>query len=298
MRTMSNILVSSKCRLIAAALVMGWPTAGLGAGATNISQTPNSGSSSWDIGLASQVRLIAAKTAIAPKSKAAKIGVQIKLKPGWKTYWRTPGDSGVPPQFSWKGSQNLKSANILWPAPHWLKDEFGVSIGYKKQVVFPVEITPVDASKPVHLNLSLNYAACKEVCIPVQAKLSLKLVSGFAVSTLNAGLISQFTAQVPNAKPTVRDASIIRVIRANKPKTTIAIDVKSDPKTTAPSLFVEGPKDYYFSKPVTRLAPKEGRQRYLVRVDGLDKKKQLKGMKLRITIVEKERSSEHEVTIQ
>lgn len=286
MLTMRNIFLSSYAKLLAAAFVLAWPSAGLGAG------------SSWDIGHASQARLIAAKTAIAPNSKAAKIGVEIKLKPGWKTYWRTPGDSGVPPQFSWKGSQNLKSANILWPAPHWLKDEFGVSIGYKDQVVFPVEITPIDTTKPVHLKLSLAYAACKEVCIPVRAKMSLKLASGFAVSTLHAGLISQFIAQVPNPKPTSHDASIIKVGRANKPKTTIAIDVKSNPKTTAPSLFVEGPKDYYFSKPVAGSSPKAGQWRYLVRVDGLDKELSLKGVKLRITIVEAERSSEHDVTIQ
>lgn len=266
------------------------------AGAANSSQTSNSSGSGWDIGHASRVRLIAAKTAIAPSTKSTKIGVEIKLKPGWKTYWRTPGDSGVPPLFSWKGSQNLKSAKILWPAPHWFKDEFGVSIGYKKQIVFPVEISPVDANKPVHLKLSLAYAACKEVCIPARAKVDLNLPSGFAISTLHAGLISRYTAQVPG-KPTSQHASIKNVSIVNTPKATIAIDVKSALKTSALSVFVEGPKDFYFSRPVPATSPKEGMQRYLVRVVGENLKNNLKGMKLRVTIVEPTRAGEHDVTI-
>ena len=152
-----------------------------------------------DVSQFSQARLIAEKTAISSNNKPVNIGVEIKLKPGWKTYWRTPGDSGVPPQFLWKGSQNVKSTKVLWPAPHWFKDDYGVSIGYKDRVVFPVEITPVDRSKPVNLNLSFNYAACKEVCVPVRAKLTLKIAPGFAISTLHAGEIVKFIAQVPKS---------------------------------------------------------------------------------------------------
>ena len=105
--------------------------------------------SAWDGDQRAAVRLIAG----APRgSGAASIhhaGVEVHLAPGWKTYWRYPGDSGVPPRFDFSGSRNLKSASVRYPAPHRLTDESGTSIGYKGDVVFPLDVTPQDAGKPV-----------------------------------------------------------------------------------------------------------------------------------------------------
>ena len=72
-------------------------------------------------------------------------GVEIRLERGWKTYWRYPGDAGVPPRFDWTGSENLASAAIRWPAPRLIVDETGMkSIGYHDDVIFPVAIVPID----------------------------------------------------------------------------------------------------------------------------------------------------------
>src|SRR5689334_18069750 len=95
--------------------------------------------SPWDGGKSADLRLGA--------------GVEIKLAPGWKTYWRYPGDSGVPPRFDFAGSENVKSVEILWPAPHRFSDESGITIGYKNDVIFPLRIVPQDAAKPVLLRL-------------------------------------------------------------------------------------------------------------------------------------------------
>ena len=65
-------------------------------------------------------------------------GIEIKMQPGWKTYWRYPGDSGVPPAFDFSGSENLKTATVLYPAPHLFTDETGQSLGYKDAVIFPL----------------------------------------------------------------------------------------------------------------------------------------------------------------
>ena len=102
-------------------------------------------------------------------------GVQIRLEPGWKTYWRTPGDSGVPPSFDWSGSKNLKEAQVLYPAPHRFADAGGTAIGYEDEVVFPVKITPERPGEPVELKLNVAYGLCKTLCIPNQASLSLEL---------------------------------------------------------------------------------------------------------------------------
>src|ERR1700756_3095103 len=84
--------------------------------------------SPWDGDTRAGVRLIAGSRT---NDAMVRAGVEIKLAPGWKTYWRYPGDSGVPPRFDFAGSQNVKSVEIAWPAPHRLSDESGITIGYK-----------------------------------------------------------------------------------------------------------------------------------------------------------------------
>src|SRR5205085_7245804 len=102
-------------------------------------------------------------------------GVELKLATGWKTYWRYPGDSGVPPRFDFARSENVKSVTVKWPAPQRFSDESGVSIGYKDQVVFPLEVVPQDAAKTTVLRLDLDYAICEKLCMPATAKAELAL---------------------------------------------------------------------------------------------------------------------------
>ena len=108
-------------------------------------------------------------------SAAPYAAIQLRMDPGWKTYWRNPGDSGVPPSFDWSGSKNLKSAEVLYPAPHRFADANGTAIGYKDEVVFPVKITPEHAGEPVDLALTFEYGLCKDLCIPNSASLNVVL---------------------------------------------------------------------------------------------------------------------------
>src|SRR5271169_3891811 len=109
--------------------------------------------SAWAEDSRSGVRLIAGanKNGEAP----LRAGIEIKLQPGWKTYWRYPGDSGVPPRFDFSGSENLKSAKVSYPAPHLFSDDSGNSLGYKDEVIFPVTVEPAQPGKPVTLRLKL-----------------------------------------------------------------------------------------------------------------------------------------------
>lgn len=102
-------------------------------------------------------------------------GVEIALDPETITYWRQPGDAGAPPVFDFSGSENVAEAEVLYPAPKHIM-EAGIEVaGYDKSVVFPIRVTPKDAQKPVLLKLSLDYAACKAICAPAKARLSLAL---------------------------------------------------------------------------------------------------------------------------
>src|SRR5262245_28594451 len=95
-------------------------------------------------------------------------GVSIQLQPGWKTYWRTPGDSGVPPRFDFSKSDNVEAVTVLWPAPKKFDDGAGgIALGYKQQVVLPLRIVAKNADKPVTLRADINYAVCDKLCIPV-----------------------------------------------------------------------------------------------------------------------------------
>ncbi len=121
-----------------------------------------------------RVRLLGGASA-ATDARSYLAGIEIGLASGWKTYWRTPGDAGVPPMFEWEGSTNVASVKVLYPAPSRLVEPAAQTIGYENGVLFPVEVTPKDASRPVELVLDVEFGICRDICIPAQAKLSLAL---------------------------------------------------------------------------------------------------------------------------
>src|ERR1700710_1026556 len=93
-------------------------------------------------------------------------GIAIQLQPGWHTYWRTPGDSGVPPRFDFSKSDNVEAVTILWPAPRKFPDgPGGTSLGYPKHVVLPLRTVPKKPGEPVTLRAAINYAVCEKLCI-------------------------------------------------------------------------------------------------------------------------------------
>ena len=142
--------------------------------AATISQPANAlDASTWQPDTHSAVRLIAG--GLRPSDTLMRAGIEIKLDPGWKTYWRYPGDSGVPPRFDFAQSVNVKSVKLLWPVPHRFVDESGSSIGYKDDVIFPLQVVPSDPAKPVTLRLKLDYAICEKLCVPAEGNAELLL---------------------------------------------------------------------------------------------------------------------------
>src|ERR1700729_2714064 len=84
-------------------------------------------------------------------------GIAIQLQPGWHTYWRNPGDSGVPPRFDFSKSENIEAVTVLWPAPVKFADgSGGTSLGYQKQVVLPLRIVAKNADRPVTLRAEIK----------------------------------------------------------------------------------------------------------------------------------------------
>jgi DsbC/DsbD-like thiol-disulfide interchange protein len=105
-------------------------------------------------------------------------GLAIRLAPGWKTYWRSPGEGGLPPVFDWSSSRNLRSVAVEWPAPT-VDETYGmISLVYAADVVLPLVVVAEDPALPVSLVLSLSFGVCADICVPAQADVSLDLPPG------------------------------------------------------------------------------------------------------------------------
>ena len=214
-----------------------------------------------------------------PETKARLIGgqsagqsmaaVEITLAEGWKTYWRFPGDAGgVPPAFNWEKSENLASAMVLYPAPKRMTDKAGDTLGYKGTAVFPVVLQAKDPSKPVALRLMLDYGICKDVCIPVEAELSVDIPAG-ATGALPPSVVAALD-RVPRAADARRanDPRLLKTeVKLDGAKPTIAFEAEFPGGTGNVDAFVESPNGYYIPLPKVGSGKDAGEDRLRFEID-------------------------------
>jgi DsbC/DsbD-like thiol-disulfide interchange protein len=203
-------------------------------------------------------------------------GVLVELDRLWKTYWRMPGDSGIPPQFDWSGAQNLAAIELSYPLPRRYRDAAGETVGYKDRVVFPALITPRDAGKPVRLRLDLFFAVCDVICIPGKADAAIDLALA-SPDPAAAALIAEWLERVPrpaaaNAAKPVTQA--IAATEAGKPVLHLELAGRFD------DIFVESATTAYFRKP--EFSGDGSRARLLI--DGLKDAAALKGQRIDLTL--------------
>lgn len=148
-----------------------------------------------------QARLITAENAIAPDTTSVNAGLRIEMAEGWKTYWRTPGEVGLPPQIDWDGSDNLASAEILYPAPERFTAFEIENFGYGGEVTFPLDLRLADPGRPATLRAEVRILVCAHICIPEDFVFTLELpaTAGGAdlIDTENAARIAAAVAEVP-----------------------------------------------------------------------------------------------------
>ena len=248
-------------------------------------------SSPWQRDAHSAVRLLAGS-----RSGAVLLGgVAIQLQPGWHTYWRTPGDSGVPPRFDFSKSDNVEAVTVLWPAPRKFDDGAGgTSLGYTQQLVLPLRIVAKNADRPVTLRASINYAVCEKICIPVDANAEL----GFAsVASTEDGTLSEALNAVP--KPAnVGDPNPLTILDVKRDgKSNVLVDVAA-PEGRDVSLFVEGPTPDW-ALPVPKLVEPgpPGAKRFVFELDGLPPGVSALGAALKLTLVGGDRAYEFNVNL-
>jgi DsbC/DsbD-like thiol-disulfide interchange protein len=219
--------------------------------------------SPWVDDMHSALRLIAGSNKAGAETLHA--GIEIKLGPGWHTYWRYPGDSGVPPRFSFPGSDNVASVKVLYPAPHAFTDEAGTTIGYQDHVIFPLQVVPKDKAKPVTLHLKADYAVCEKLCVPVEAKAMLPLAPG---ASANNDALAKAETNVP--MPVSASQAGLSVKRVpGGPNPMVAVDLAAQHGEPV-QLFVEGPSPEW-ALPIPKPAPgaPAGHQYFHFVLDGL-----------------------------
>jgi DsbC/DsbD-like thiol-disulfide interchange protein len=219
--------------------------------------------SAWSDDTRSAIRLIAGSNTSGETPLRA--GIEIKMQPGWHTYWRYPGDSGVPPRFDFSGSENLKSVKVLYPAPSLHSDEGGQSLGYEGSVILPVLVTAKEPGKAVQLRLKVEYAVCEKLCVPAEGSAEFPL--GMSSSSQDAALKAA-EAQVPKPVPAA-DIGLTahRVYGGAKPL--VMVDLAA-PAGKPVQLFVEGPTPEW-ALPIPKPAPgaPAGHQHFAFELDGL-----------------------------
>lgn len=202
----------------------------------------------WVKGNNVEARLISAIDAVGEKTTLP-VGVEMRLTPGWKTYWRSPGDAGLPPRADWSASTNVEGAAFRFPAPERFA-LFGLqTFGYSKHVILPVDVRPKTPGAPISLNANLNVLVCENICIPETLDLALDLPSGPAVPSEQAQALSRFANQVPN----VGDTPLLSVAKAEALKMdgrdALRVTVTSQQPLQSPDVFVELTPPVPFEKP-------------------------------------------------
>src|SRR5664279_652097 len=222
-------------------------------------------------------------------------GIALQLQPGWKTYWRSPGDSGVPPRFDFAKSDNVEAVTVLWPAPLKFDDGAGGhSLGYHDGVALPLRIVAKNLDKPVTLRVDINYAVCEKICIPVQAEAELPFTS--VASTEDSALFSALDTVPKPASVGDPNSLTIRDVK-REGKSTVLVDVVS-PDARQVSLLVEGPTPDW-GLPVPKLLEHSppGVKRFAFELDGVPPGTNPEGAALKLTLVGGDRSYEFNINL-
>lgn len=231
--------------------------------------------SDWSQADESQLRLML----VAAEDGLMNGGIEILLEPEWYTYWRNPGEAGVPPIFDFSRSENVASVEVRYPAPERYDDGASVSLIYRNEVVFPLSVAPVDAEKPVTLRLDARFGVCSEVCIPTSASSEVTTAPGRDIDPLSLARLGEFARRIPKApEPGRLDVESVTV-----DGDALAIDVRM-PESSYSDLFADPPAGWYIGQPAF-IERVDGVSRYRLSLAGRPPEAELRGQRFRFVAV-------------
>ncbi|MGE3719287.1 MAG: protein-disulfide reductase DsbD domain-containing protein [Bauldia sp.] len=241
-----------------------------------------------------RVRLLAA----GPNPDGTLAGaIEIELDDGWKTYWRSPGDTGLTPLLDFAGSANVARVEVGFPPPRRWNDGYTVSNIYERHVVLPLFLTLNDPNSPVVIDVALQIGVCDQICIPADLQAAITVPPGFtdgrAAQAISAALALLPTAPMPGA---FEVASVDRPDGSeDEPVFEIALSL---PDGKTPELFVEGPTDWYAAGPPIEISRSGNLAVYHVGFDRVGSTTSIGDAALRITVVSGNQAIEQTVPLR
>ena len=192
-----------------------------------------------------EVRLVSAVSAMGNLQELP-LGLEFRLAPGWKIYWRTPGEAGLPPTLDLQMANGAPlQSQIEWPVPKRF-NAFGFdNFGYADAVILPVAVRGYDRGAALQIRGQIEALVCSDICVPLAGALRLDLADGPAEPSSMAMVIAQFAAKVPR----IDALSPIKIATAwqSGSQLKIGFAATSQPVT---EIFVEGPAGIAFKQPV------------------------------------------------
>lgn len=204
-------------------------------------------SSDWSVSETSKLRLISPYSQ--NDGKNLLIGLEYEMEPGWKTYWKSPGDGGFAQSISWQNSTNIKNVNILWPTPVEFEILGLTSLGYQNDIIFPLEIELEDELQNTFLNLHVTFLICKDVCIPGDATVFLEIPFGEKKLTNNYFDLEKALSLLPeeDLNSSYINEISLKTFSDNK-NSVIQLQFESDKSFYNPKIFLHSP----FGLPVVK----------------------------------------------
>jgi len=239
------------------------------------------------------VRLIAATESVG-QAETIQVGLQFRIAPGWKIYWRSPGDAGYPPRLDWAGSTNMASATMSWPAPERFEVLGFQTLGYHDAVVLPISVQTDQPGASVGLRAAIDYLTCSEICVPVTANIALDVPAGPAAPSEHAHLIGRYVSQIPGP-PAMAGLAFGGIEFADGgPQPLLRIAAEAAEPFGAPDVYIEGPPELAFDPPRVTITDDGRRATLEVPVIGLESGAAgLAGTPVTLTLVDGNRAAEH-----
>jgi DsbC/DsbD-like thiol-disulfide interchange protein len=283
--------MKSYLKLFAAVCVL--TLGGIGGGASLVSALE--AETYWATEDMARTRLIASTTRTQDADEVT-LAVQIQLDKGWKTYWRSPGDSGLPPRFDWKGSTNVASVEILWPTPKAVTSGGLLTWGYDGEVIFPIIVRLKNPAEDVQVNLEFNYGVCEKICIPLRNEFSLSIPAGKGQLSAHADLIETYKALVPTSLDQQTHLADLRVEMIDAKR--FSLEVKSDIAFANPRLILEGVNGDYFNVGPAEISADEKRVTFVATADLVQQNEKLQGKSIFVTLLDGNISVEAPIVIK
>ncbi|MCK0169106.1 thioredoxin family protein [Jannaschia sp. S6380] len=186
-------------------------------------------------GNAVTARLLTVENGIGSGRGTVSAGLQLDMEDGWKTYWRSPGEVGLPPALSWDGSENVASVDMAYPAPERFEAFEIQNFGYADRVVHPLTVVLERPGEPARLALTADLLVCAEICVPETLLLTLDLPAGGGIDAASAALLSDWIARVPGTG----DEAGMTLGQVHLDEAALTLTARSDTPFAQPDLFPE-----------------------------------------------------------